>query len=92
MAGVCKGAISATEAYFMDDTRLVGNRMIVHCNLRDLRKAWRVCNTNCMPISVAVLGNKKHKKIIIFLYSTQKINCNQSDTDRSTLKLTEMRD
>ena len=26
MAGVCKGAISATEAYFMDDTRLVGNR------------------------------------------------------------------
>ena len=28
MAGVCKGAISATEAYFMDDTRLVGNRMI----------------------------------------------------------------
>ena len=43
MAGVCKGAISATEAYFMDDTS-------VHCNLRDLRKAWRVCNTNCMPI------------------------------------------
>ena len=28
MTGVCKGAISATEAYFMDDTRLVGNRMI----------------------------------------------------------------
>ena len=28
MAGVCKGAISAAEAYFMDDTRLVGNRMI----------------------------------------------------------------
>ena len=28
MAGVCKWAISATEAYFMDDTRLVGNRMI----------------------------------------------------------------
>ena len=28
MAGVCKWAISVTEAYFMDDTRLVGNRMI----------------------------------------------------------------
>ena len=28
MAGVCKWAISAIEAYFMDDTRLVGNRMI----------------------------------------------------------------
>ena len=35
MAGVCKGAISATEACFMDDTRLVGNRKNnVHCNLR----------------------------------------------------------
>ena len=31
MAGVCKGAISATEAYFMDDTRLVGNRNRIMC-------------------------------------------------------------